>query len=305
MHSFAFMLRPSLLFVLFFCLCMQLSGQKDNPFDIKRSDSTELIEEPVTLDPLPVEETKIDDENPFTVSHIPIRKNQYEQIEKLTINQGKAEESISITHLPLWIVVFSLCVLAFMIVRNKNHVYNLVRTIFNTNLLRQKAFEEQGGLSLMYMLGYMLFLSNLTLFLYMSLTRIFAESMGMGYFKLLLWVCLFFLGKHLVLYFFSRLYDFEKEASVYSFTISTIYNLLAIVFLTLNVIVLFGPDSWTRFIFVIGVLCFIIFLLSRYYKGLTLARKYLSEHVFHFFLYFCAFEFSPWLIVYTLFRDFI
>jgi len=283
-------------------MSLACSAQEGNPFDIQRTDTVPQVLEDTRVDSLPEEQTKLDDENPFSVSHIPIRKNQYEQIEQLTINKHRAEESISITHLPLWLIIFSLALLAFIIVKSKGHLYMLARTLFNDNLLRQKAFEEHGGLSLIYLSGYMLFLINISLFIYLIFNKTGTDE-GMGYFALLGLVSLFFVGKHLVLYVFSNIYEFEKEAMVYSFTINTIYNFLSVLFVSLNVIMLFGPDSWTRIIGVIGIVLFIIFLLSRYYKGLLTARKFLSGYFFHFFLYFCAFEFSPWLVIYTLLRD--
>lgn len=293
-----------LIFWIFLIACVEVNAQQTNPFDLKRSDSIDIEEPVVEEQEDPLQEIKIDADNPFTVSHIPIRKNQYEQIEKLTINKHQAEESISIVHLPLWIVIISLCLLAFMILRQKSHVYNLLRNMLNQNLMRQKAYDERGGLSMVYAVGYLIFLLNVALFLYMINGKLF-EAQTTGFLYILLAVSLFFIGKHIVLSIVSALYEFDKEAKVYSFTIATIYNILALVFLSINTIILFGPDSWIRFLAILTFIVFVIFLFSRYYKGLYVARKYLSQYFFHFLLYFCAFEFSPWLIVYGLVRDFI
>lgn len=293
-------------FVLIGCLlsCMALSGQQSNPFDIIRNDTIREVTAPVQAEP-EEESTKLEGENPFSVSHIPIRKNQYEQIEQLSTRNRKAEESISISYLPLWIVAISLCILAFVLVRRKDHIVSLVRSVFNNNLMRLRANEENNGMSLIYMCGYLLFIINLSLFLYMVAEKAFGIQMAYGYYMILLGLIVFFWGKHLVLAFFSGLFDFEKEALVYGFTINTLYNLLSLFFLSLNILLLFGPDTWIRPLALAGASLFIIFLLSRYYKGLYIGRKYLSDNFFHFFLYFCAFELSPWLIVYSLFRDLI
>ena len=287
-----------------FMLSLQLYAQSGiNPFDIERNDSVQ-IEIDTISEALPALDTKIQDENPFSVSHIPIRKNQYEEIERLATTNREAEESISITYLPLWIVIFSMSLLAFILVRRKSHIYMLARTLFNENLMRQKAYEENKGLSLIYICGYLLFLINLSLFIFLVAGSIFS-SFTAGFFNVLMWVSLFMVGKHIVLSVFSRLYEFNKEADTYSFTINTIYNFIAPFYLALNVILLFGPDSWIQSFGLFGILIFTLFLISRYYKGLGIARKYLSQHIFHFFLYFCAFEFSPWLIIYGMLRDIV
>ncbi len=287
-----------------FMLSLQLYAQSGiNPFDIERNDSVQ-IEIDTISEALPALDTKIQDENPFSVSHIPIRKNQYEEIERLATTNREAEESISITYLPLWIVIFSMSLLAFILVRRKSHIYMLARTLFNENLMRQKAYEENKGLSLIYICGYLLFLINLSLFIFLVAGSIFS-SFTAGFLNVLMWVSVFMVGKHIVLSVFSRLYEFNKEADTYSFTINTIYNFIAPFYLALNVILLFGPDSWIRSLGLFGILIFTLFLISRYYKGLGIARKYLSQHIFHFFLYFCAFEFSPWLIIYGMLRDIV
>ena len=155
-------LRGVVLILLTFS-CSVLSGQQSNPYDIIRNDSI-AKEIPVVETEPEAESTKIEGENPFSVSHIPIRKNQYEQIEQLNIRNRSAEESISISYLPLWVIAFSMCLLAFVLVRRKHHIVSLIRSVFNNNLMRLSANEENNGLSLIYLCGYTLFVVTLALF---------------------------------------------------------------------------------------------------------------------------------------------
>ena len=182
--------------VLLMVFSAQLYSQNNNPFDLTGRDSLiqtpEIeVEDSVSLK----DEIKIEGENPFTVSHIPIRKNQYEQIEQLTIQDRGAQESISISYLPLWIVVLSLCLLAFVLIKKKNHIYTLLRGIFNNNLLRLTAYEENAGLSVVYLSGYILFIVNIALFIYLVSEKALEILFGI---QLLLdpaGVSRFFLGK--------------------------------------------------------------------------------------------------------------
>jgi len=279
-------------------------SQQANPFDIIRNDTLEkeLIPNNEKQDE---ETTKLEGDNPFTVSHIPIRKNQYEQIEQLKIRDSSAEESISISYLPLWVIAFSMSLLALVLVRRKHHIISLVRSLFNVNLMRLMANEENNGLSISYLSGYLLFLINLALFIFLVGDKTFANGIQWGYFMIFISVLIFFLGKHLLLSLFGNLYEFEKEAILYGFTIVSLYNILGLFFLSFNILLLFGPDSWIRPIAIVGIGVFLMFLISRYYKGLYIGRKYLNKNFFHFFLYFCAFELSPWVVLYSLFRDFI
>ncbi|MGA0231451.1 MAG: DUF4271 domain-containing protein, partial [Saprospiraceae bacterium] len=241
----------------------------------------------------------------YSVSHKPNRKNQYQQIEQLKNRDSSAEESISISYLPLWVIAFSMSLLAFVLVRRKHHIMSLLRSIFNVNLMRLMANEENNGLSISYLSGYLLFLINLALFIFLVGDKTFANGMQWGYFMIFIAALAFFWGKHLFLFLFGKLYEFEKEATLYGFTIVSFYNILGLFFLSFNILLLFGPDSWIRPIAILGIGVFLIFLISRYYKGLYIARNYLNRNFFHFFLYFCAFELSPWVMLYSLFRDFI
>ena len=287
-------------------VCSMTSGfsQQTNPFDILRKDTLEAEDIPNNEDQVE-ETTKLEGDNPFSVSHIPIRKNQYEQIEQLKIRDSSAEESISISYLPLWVIAFSMSLLAFVLVRRKHHIMSLLRSIFNVNLMRLMANEENNGLSISYLSGYLLFLINLALFIFLVGDKTFANGMQWGYFMIFIAALAFFWGKHLFLFMFGKLYEFEKEATLYGFTIVSFYNILGLFFLSFNILLLFGPDSWIRPIAILGIGVFLIFLISRYYKGLYIARNYLNRNFFHFFLYFCAFELSPWVMLYSLFRDFI
>lgn len=287
----------------FLLLSCAVCAQSDNPFDVERkSDTVKVapVEDIKTFE----ESTKIGGDNPFDISHIPIRKNQYKQIEGLNTAKSTEKENISITYLPFWILVCSLCLLAFVLYSRKNHVLSLLRSLSNDNFLKLQQYEQNGGRSSAFFVGYLLFIINFALFIYLLARQLF-EFSDWSYWLFFLIVVLFFIGKHIMLFIASWIFEFQKEASVYNFTIVTVRNILGIVFFSLNILLVFGPSIWTKGIAILGSFFFIIFLLSRYYKGLKHARKFVNNAFFHFFLYFCAFEFCPWVIVFKLMTEFV
>ena len=273
-------------------------SQKTNPFDVYHKEDT--VPKPVILDTELETSNKLEGENPFSISHIPIRKNQYKQIEQLNIQSSQEKENISIAYLPLWLLAISLCFLAYMLFVKKSHILSLLRSLSNDNFLKLTQYEQNGGRSIVYFLGYMLFLINFSLFLFLVMQSVFESGpqYNLGY--IFLAITAFFLGKHIVIGTISWVFEFQKEAQLYDFTIITIRNILAIIFLSLNILFVFGPAIWSKGLAVAGAFFFIIFLISRYYKGLKIGRKYLNSNIFHFFLYFCALELTPWIIVYKL-----
>ena len=291
--------------VLCMMACGSSYGQVKNPFDILRSEGDTVVQKTVET-PVALEDVvKIDTDNPFSVDHIPIRKNQYQQIENLTTTTRHAEENISLSYMPLWLIVLSMCILAYMLFVKKDHLTILIRSMFNDNFMRMTNYEENSGLSPAYMMGYLLFTLNFALFLYLIAVKHFGVEMPYM-FPILLGICIaFFWGKHIVNTFLSWVFHMAKESKLYDFTIITFYNVAGLLFLVINILVVFGPDKWLKVLAIGGLIIFIIFLLSRYYKTLRIGQTQLNNNFFHFFLYFCTLEFSPWVIVYKVVKDLI
>ncbi len=287
-----------LVFSLFVMVCQPLHSQENNPFSVYHN--AETITAPAETEVEEVTDTKLKVDNPFTVSHIPIRKNQYKKIESLRTIPRQQKESISLSYLPLWITTFCFCLLAYLLFIKKQHVNNLVRSLLNDNYLRMMSYEENGGKSLPYMIGYLIFIINIILFVVLVTAKleVGVDSNWLKY--IVASILLFILGKHLVLSIVSWIFEFEKEADLYQFTIVSFRNVMALVFLLINVLIIFGGESWVRPLAMSGIIIFLIFLFSRYYKGLKISRTYVSNNFFHFFLYFCAFEITPWLFVYKM-----
>jgi len=279
-------------------------GQGVNPFDIFRSDDSLSTQE---IDIISVENnfetTKIEGENPFDVSHIPIRKNQYEEIEKLTFKTKKNKETIALSYLPLWLIALSLCILAYMIYLKKDHLMILLRSLINSNFMRLSTYEQNGGKTPVYLMGYGLFVINIVLFTHLMLVKLFDVTIDYQFGKLLLFAIFFYGGKHVVNKFFAEIFFLTKENKIFDFTLITIYNILSVFFVVLNILIVFGPNVWLKVLTSFGIFIYIMFLLSRYYTELRLGRFYVNNYFIHFFIYFCAFEFSPWVVVYKFVKD--
>ena len=301
-----------LIILLISFLGLSLLAQNANPFDIIRSATDTVV---------PVESateaivTKLEGDNPFSVSHIPIRKNQFKEIERLAITD-KVEENIALSSLPLVLIIISLCVMAFIIFRKKDHVTILIRSLANDNFLKMTKANEGNMLSINYILGYLLFFINIALFFFLAISKYFRSNyteltsryeLGeVSIFMMILGLCfMFFFGKHLLNTFFSWVYRLPKEARLYDFTIITFRNLLGVIFLMINILFVFGPEAWIQSLLVLGLVIYIILLLSRHYKGVRIGGTWLNNYFVHFFIYFCAFEICPWVITFTLVRDFI
>jgi len=296
------MIRNLLLLSFFYVLLSPCEAQVKNPFSIERAEDDTLQ---VVQSPKVGGANKIDGENPFNVSHIPIRQNQFEEIERLKISDRVVEENISFSYFPLWIIILSLCLLAGMLFLKRDHLATISRCILNDNFMRMTSYSENGGRSAPYIIGYLLFLINIALFLYLYVTKTISSLDFSRFLMILGFVAILKLGKHLLNALMGWALNVSKTAQLYDFTIISVYNIISVVFIILNVILVFGRETWIKPIAVIATFIYITSLLSRHYKGLRISQKYINQHFFHFFLYFCAFEISPWVILYTLGRDYL
>ncbi len=283
-------------------------SQDTNPFSVFHGEDT--ISAPIISDNASTATTneqelnKLKVENPFTISHIPIRKNQYKKIESLKTTQKSSDkETISISYIPLWIMCLSLCLLAFMLFLKRNHINVLLRSIMNDNFMRMTGYDENQGRSWPYLIGYMLFIINVALFIVLVLQRVFDVKQSYMILWGIIFCTVFFVGKHLVAGFFSWVFNYDKESGFYQFMIISFRNIMSLIFLALNIVFVFGSPDWSKALAMLGVGVFLMFLLSRYYKGIKIARSYINSHFFQFFIYFCAFELAPWIIIYKLVKD--
>jgi len=291
------------IFILLFVFNASSYSQDKNPFSIIRSAEDTIVEqEPIA--PV-VENIKLEGENPFSVSHIPIRKNQYKEIERLAISNRSVEENISLGYLPIWVLIVSLCLLAFLLFTKSDHILILFRSMMNDNFMKMTNYEQDGGRSMPYLVGYIIFIINIALFIFLYITKVYEYNSRYFYFILLAACLAFFFGKQLVNVVISSIFEFSKESKLYDFTTITVYNLLGIFIIGFNVVLVFGRTSWVQAIATLMAFLFIISLLSRYYKGIRIGQSQLNSYFVHFFLYFCAFEFSPWVIVYTIVKDLV
>lgn len=283
-------------------------SQDTNPFSVFHGEDT--ISAPIisvnatTAATNEQELNKLKVENPFTISHIPIRKNQYKKIESLKTTQKSSDkETISISYIPLWIMCLSLCLLAFMLFLKRNHINVLLRSIMNDNFMRMTGYDENQGRSWPYLIGYMLFIINVALFIVLVLQRVFDVKQSYMILWGIIFCTVFFVGKHLVAGFFSWVFNYDKESGFYQFMIISFRNIMSLIFLALNIVFVFGSPDWSKALAMLGVGVFLMFLLSRYYKGIKIARSYINSNFFQFFIYFCAFELAPWIIIYKLVKD--
>lgn len=305
----------------------------DNAFEVYRADDTVIVNTSTPMlatdslnknsetDPsntIPAtDEVDIDandmdylSDNPFEVSHIPLRRSELkEQAVSTTVDpkNGKTRfvvktESTSNTFI-FWLVLFTLLLLAIVVNVQRNAISKVVKSITNENVLKLSKREENGGLTGHYIMLYVVFFINLTSFIYL-IAKFYS---GLDGFKN--WLIVFaavtciYLIRHISMTFLGQIFNISRDSSLYSFTIMTFNIFLGLALIPINLVVAFSPTEIGKVVMYVGIGLIVILLVIRLLRGLLIGVRFIGEHIFQFFLYLCTFEIAPILILLRILGD--
>ncbi len=117
-----------------------------------------------------------------------------------------------------------------------------------------------------------------------------------------LYICLFFIGlyvgKFVCLQIVGFVFNTRELVGTYIFVVFMINKVLGILLLPFVLILAFSKSSYYTLAIVGAAILTILLFLYRYLFSLTSVRNKLHISSFHFFLYLCAFEILPLLILY-------
>ncbi len=176
----------------------------------------------------------------------------------------------------------------------------LWKAFLNDNLLSQLLREQSSGVRVGSLILYIMFFINAGIFAFLALKyfniKIAESNIGA------LMLCIsgisgFYVIKHLMLSGVGYIFPVDKEISRYNFTI-VVFNIIAGVFLVpLILFAAYAPEN-VRGAFIYLTVGLLFGLLAfRGLRGLFIAGRFFAWHKFHFFLYLCAVEFAPLLVI--------
>jgi len=214
-------------------------------------------------------------DNPFEVSHIPIRRSKLKkeadaftsQNTRLTTSSGNNSSDIFI----FWFVFLAAILLAVVINTKRGIITSLTKSILNENMLKYNYREQNGGVGPQYLLLYIGY---------------FINAGTLAYF-----------AKHMMLTLLGVVFPIRSETSLYGFAIESFNIFLGIVLIPLNLIIAFGPKGLASIFLYVAIAVVLLVLLARSFRGLVIGATFAQSHIFHFFLYLCAFELVPVILL--------
>lgn len=263
-----------------------------NPFELKHRQETTAAEEEKAAD---IELIKTD--NPFDIAEQPIVKaNRPKSPPK---KEPTKELSETANNYLFWVFFTLLAFFTTILGLSRKKLEQSYRAFFNDNYCRQLHRANQGRFSLGYLLLYILFFFNLGLFIFLLVNN-YGEQLSQSLSTLSL-ICLgvgvAFAGKHLLLFFIEKVFPFNKEIKLYSFTIMIFSIVLGIILLPINVFAAFAPEDLKNIVIIGGLGAILATYLFRSLRGISIGSRHIMLHTFHFLLYLCAVEILPLVVL--------
>ena len=286
----------------------QMIGQSGtNPFELQhRADKkakvvgsdSDIIGEPSEAD--------VANDNPFNVIRTPKKAKSPAVKPKISTNSKKKITEAAAPEDKNFRFSLTLAMLIFLAVSMSIYRAQLVRAyqaFTNENVLRMLHREKGTVAYVPYYVLYSLFLFNLGVYIYLLLryynltpeisnTSLLMMTMGIA-------TGLFFL-KHFVIKFLGWVFPIQKETSIYSMTITIFGIILSIILFVANVTIAYAPPQIISTIIYLSFIIIGIMYFFRSIRGLSIASKFLNRNKFYFFIYLCAVEIAPVLILWKL-----
>jgi Domain of unknown function (DUF4271) len=187
------------------------------------------------------------------------------------------------------------------------YVSNLLGLIFRGSL-RQKQIREQllqTPLPSLFLNIFFVIVAGLYVFF---LLRYYNVTPRTPFWLLLLYcivaVGVVYLVKFMTLKLTGWVFNMRDAADTYIFIVFLVNKLLAIFLLPLLIIMAFSLSSWSSVLFTLSYIMVGLFFAYRYIVSFAPVRREVKVSQFHFFMYLCAFEIVPLLLIYKVILSF-
>ena len=240
-------------------------------------------------------ETPSPDENPFEIDHVPLRKSA------ISINDENPNNQIETTRTSngflFWFLLLACGILAIVLNLKRKAPVLIYRSILNENMLKLFYREESTKFSSYLFLLYFVFSINLAVFLYLAASSLGAPNGIYVFLAILSGVIFLYIIRHLSLSLLGKIFDVNKYTDLYSFAIMIFNQFAGLILIPLNFLIAFGPNGIQEIILNISFIVLAILVLLRTIRGIFIVSEHLMGRIFQIFIYLCAFEIAPVLIL--------
>lgn len=235
----------------------------------------------------------------FSSAWLPFEKAPIFEIEPERKAQGK--------ELLFYVLTGLVATLAAIRLIYPKYIKNLFLLFMQTSIRQKQTREQLLQNNLASVLLNILFV--LTAGLYITLLIQFKHWVDISFYQLLLYclaiLSIIYLGKFLFLAFSGWVFNVPEATNAYTFIVYLVNKVLGIVLIPFVLLITFSPLPIKQIAITISAGAALLLFLYRYLISFGVIRANLKVSAFHFFLYLCAVELLPLLLIYKLLVNFV
>ena len=188
------------------------------------------------------------------------------------------------------------------------YLHNLLTLFFRVTMRQQQLRDQLLGAPLPSLLLNFLFVINMGVYL-----AFIAEHHGfmndMNFWIKSLWgmllVTSIYLVKYVVLKIMGWIFNASNATDTYTFVVFLVNKMIGIFLLPLIVVISFASQGFLSVLLVLSYLMIGAFFVYRFLIAFRPIRNEIKVNRFHFFLYLCAFEIAPLMLIYKVLLNFV
>jgi hypothetical protein len=197
--------------------------------------------------------------------------------------------------------------LAFIKVTFPKYFSNVFELIFQSPVRQKQTREQLQQNNLASLFSNILFIGNASIFV--SLLAVKNAWVDLSFYTCIAYSALGFTGlylfKYLFLWFSGWLFGQTEAIGNYSFIVFLTNKVMGVFLIPAILLLAFSPVAVQDLAYNGAIIIIIILFVYRYLVSFSIIRASLKVSAFHFFLYLCACEVLPMLVLYKLMMDFI
>ncbi len=194
------------------------------------------------------------------------------------------------------ITLLGLILLVFGVSLNQPKVQRFFQSLYNTNTLKSLFRNTKTIFELQHIVLYFLFIVNGSLFLALILDHFFGYTI-IQYWLIPLCLLGVYIVRHIIMALISFVFTFSTTVDVYNYSIGTHNIALGIILFPFIIGLQFGAASIQSILIYFGLIIIGVIYLLRQFKGLLLAITIRDFNLIYFFIYLCAVEIAPILVI--------
>jgi len=215
-------------------------------------------------------------------------------------------ERVSFTNSWVTLVIMIVLVLITLLKNNYNQQFNKLLSL----LYSEKYYTDYVKINPLlfnrfHFLFFFVIIFNLSLLIFFVFKTFYSELITNDfyfYFQIFNITVLFILVRYVIGFLLSIIFELNDEQRYLTFLKMSNLSFLSIVVFPLIIVVAYSVGFFQKFLLIVGLILFVVLSLFNYIKLIKNERLNFTN-LFYLFLYLCALEIAPFIVIYKLFID--